>query len=98
MIFHLFFQSIFFINLIVMICSIIFGGIVINIYGELCGLNPLSYQSWINIFLFSNSPWCKMLNYLSWLSLSINEHIIYFYISSLLGFIYNITGIKHISP
>lgn len=81
-------RSIIFLNMLLMLFSTIFGGLVITLYGNMCGLDVFSYNSWVKVFLFSISPWCKFLNWCCWLSMTINDHIIYHGISSAFGIVF----------
>ena len=50
-------------------------GILINVYGQTCGLSLFNPTSWLYYIVTSGSPWCRMLNHCIYMTDTIVQHI-----------------------
>ena len=77
------------------IVGIIFGGgSIIRLYGNTCGLSILDPGSWFRSTILMASPWCRGLNWMSYIVSSVIENIWYHGIASIVGLVYNYSGLK----
>ena len=85
------FKSTAFLYLLVLLVSIFGGGLIVRFYGETCGINIFKPRTWIMTATLMGSPYCKTLNWLSFISTSVVEnmywHILTITITYLLSFV-----------
>ena len=90
----MFIKTTYFIYTIILFVSIFGGGSIIKVYGETCGLSILSPSEWGRSLMLMGSPWCRGLNWMSYIVSNIIENIWYHGIASCVGLIYNYSDIK----
>ena len=76
------------------VCIIFGGGSIIRLYGNTCGISILDPGSWFSATVLMGSPWCRGLNWMSYIVSNIIENIWYHGIASCVGLIYNYSDIK----
>ena len=86
--------------ILVLFGAVFGGGSLIRLYGNTCGLNIMNPSSWLTAFVTIGSPWCKVLNWVGYMTTSIVEHL-WFHLFGVLmtSFIVFVPGkIRNLSP
>ena len=63
-------------SLVLVVC-VFFGGSIIRLYGDTCGLSLMDPSSWYSSMILIGSPWCRGLNWLGYISTTVLENIWY---------------------
>lgn len=71
----------FFRYIVFFIFIVITHGGLINLYGHTCGISFMTPSSWFTYVIMTGSQWCKMLNWLTYVTDNIINHI-WIYIST----------------
>ena len=62
-------------HITVLILSVFIGSSLIRLYGNTCGINILDPATWLRIVTVAGSPWCKALNWTSYATTHIIDHM-----------------------
>ncbi len=60
---------------LVLLGAVFGGGSLIRLYGNTCGLSIIDPSSWLRASITIGSPWCKLLNWVGYVTTSIVEHL-----------------------
>ena len=60
---------------LVLLGAVFGGGSLIRLYGNTCGLSIIEPSSWLRASITIGSPWCKLLNWVGYVTTSIVEHL-----------------------
>ena len=60
---------------LVLLGAVFGGGSLIRLYGNTCGLSIIEPSSWLRAFITIGSPWCKLLNWVGYVTTNIVEHL-----------------------
>ena len=60
---------------LVLLGAVFGGGSLIRLYGNTCGLSIIEPSSWLRASITIGSPWCKLLNWVGYVTTNIVEHL-----------------------
>lgn len=61
--------------ILVLLGAVFGGGSLIRLYGNTCGLSLIEPSFWLRASITIGSPWCKLLNWVGYVTTSIVEHL-----------------------
>ena len=63
------------IHTILLVIAILFGGSIIRLYGNTCGISIFEPYGWIKASVLIGSSWCKTLNWIGYVTTNIVENM-----------------------